>query len=160
MKPLEERFWSKVKKTDGCWLWTGAKRFYGYGHLGVGKRGEGNIAAHRLSYALAHGVIPPGMHVLHRCDNTSCVRLSHLFLGTHTDNMRDMMKTGRSYWRKNPKYAGENCAVSKLTKGDVRIIRERYAKGGVTQTQLGKEYGVKQTTISMIITSNTWKYEN
>jgi hypothetical protein len=33
--------------------------------------------------------------VLHRCDVRLCVRFSHLFLGTHQDNMSDMAAKGR-----------------------------------------------------------------
>lgn len=106
VKPLAERFWSKVNK-DGpiqphvpelgpCWVWTGAK--YGskwkYGFLG-GCRGARNKLAHHLSWEMHCGPIPEGQWVLHRCDNPPCVNPKHLFLGTAKDNTQDMLKKGR-----------------------------------------------------------------
>lgn len=91
--PFEERFWAKVDKGDGCWEWTGGRANRGYGHVEP-VRGQ-NRSAHRVSWELTNGPIPDGLWVLHRCDNPPCVRPSHLFLGTHADNMRDMEAKGR-----------------------------------------------------------------
>ena len=91
-KTLEERFWSKVDKSGDCWIWTAYKRPDGYGQFGF----EGTQhKAHRVSWVLANGTIPEGLHVLHRCDVRECVNPEHLFLGTNTDNMRDMIEKGR-----------------------------------------------------------------
>jgi hypothetical protein len=92
-KTLEERFWAKVHKTDGCWLWTGGHS-HGYGNLARTKQ-EGPILAHRYSYELAYGSFPAELHVLHTCDTPRCVRPDHLFLGTHQDNIADMARKGR-----------------------------------------------------------------
>ena len=93
---LEERFWEQVDKNgpvhpvlgSACWLWVGKQRTSGYG-------GFGTKYAHRTSYELAHGVYAPELWVLHKCDNPPCVNPDHLFLGTHLDNMRDMVAKGR-----------------------------------------------------------------
>lgn len=87
---------SKCWGTDGiCWVWTGARMPTGYGIIRYpGKKGS-HTGAHRISYMLHNGNIHSGLHVLHRCDNPSCVNPSHLFLGTPKDNMQDMLRKGR-----------------------------------------------------------------
>lgn len=103
------RFWAKVDKngpivpgmTTPCWLWTGA-RAGGYGKVYVGGRSGGMVGAHRVAWEVLVGPIPDGLRVLHRCDNPPCVRadpdpaLSHLFIGTQSDNLRDMAAKGRN----------------------------------------------------------------
>lgn len=94
-RPVEERFWEKVDKSSECWLWLGAKSKEGYGYFAFEGKQTG---AHRASYILAHGPIPDDLWVLHNCpggDNPSCVRPAHLWLGTVTDNNRDMFAKGR-----------------------------------------------------------------
>ena len=87
-----ERFMSRVNTAGSCWLWTGTKSVRGYGKLIVdGKQ----VQAHRYSYALVNGPITPDQIVCHACDTPLCVRPSHLFLGDHADNVRDMLAKGR-----------------------------------------------------------------
>lgn len=94
-RPLAERFWEKVQRSDGCWTWTACRNALGYGSIQYGKPRK-VVLAHRVAWELAHGA-PPGrdVEVCHSCDNPSCVRPDHLFLGTHLDNMRDMYAKGR-----------------------------------------------------------------
>jgi len=95
-KSLEERFWAKVVKADGCWKWLGAKT-QGYGNLAKGRRGEGIIRAPRLSYQIHFGEIPEGMVVRHKCDNPECTNPDHLEIGTHADNMADIVNRRRHH---------------------------------------------------------------
>lgn len=88
----EERFWARVDRGDGCWEWRGCKKRNGYGWVGVRKE---QWVAHRLAWTFVNGPIPTGLHVCHRCDNPSCVRPDHLFIGSHADNMADMKAKGR-----------------------------------------------------------------
>lgn len=92
-KPLPDRFWRYVDKSNKCWLWTGATNGR-YGKISRGP-GLGLVGAHRASWEIHVGPIPPGMQVLHRCDVTNCVRPDHLFLGTNQDNTNDKVAKGR-----------------------------------------------------------------
>lgn len=101
-RTIAERFWSKANKTETCWLWTGFT-VRGYGRFAVSTKRPAE-KAHRFAWELTHGPVPAGMHVLHRCDVPGCVRPSHLFLGTHADNMADAKQKGRwprgeNHWR-------------------------------------------------------------
>ncbi len=86
------KFWAKVQKSDGCWVWQGCivRRYGVLGHDGK------QVKAHRVAWGLTNGPIPNGLSVLHKCDNPPCVRPDHLFLGTQLDNMRDCSAKGRS----------------------------------------------------------------
>ncbi len=148
-KPLEERYWQYVEKTEYCWLWRGL-RARRYGSI----RGHGpdyvKRPAHRVAWELAYGSIPGGLFVLHRCDNPVCVNPAHLFLGTHQDNMRDrQMKQRHAY--------GERSPMAKLTLEQIQDIRRRHA-AGETQTALAREYGVRQGHVSRIIRRASWRH--
>ncbi len=94
--PFEERFWRRVARPSDapnvCWEWQGGSTIGGYGNFGTG---ECIYLAHRVAYELAVGPIPPGLLVMHSCDNPRCCRPSHLSVGTYADNTADMMAKGR-----------------------------------------------------------------
>jgi HNH endonuclease len=75
----------------GCWLFTGYLNPKGYGTLHF--RGRPHLT-HRIAWTLFRGEIPPDQCVLHRCDVPACCNPDHLFLGTLTDNNRDMLAKG------------------------------------------------------------------
>lgn len=83
----------RLEPETGCWVWKNNKDRDSYGRVRIG--GRKTTGAHRLSYITFVGQIPNGMRVLHKCDNPSCVNPEHLFLGTHSDNMRDMYNKRR-----------------------------------------------------------------
>ncbi len=145
---LEQRFWAAVGKSDGCWTWHGSKTAAGYGTLGSR---ETHVYAHRYSYALVHGPIPSGLHILHHCDNPPCVNPAHLFLGTHQDNMRDMRDKGRNYAA-----AGEAHPRAKITENDVIDMRSLWALGALMR-DLAAEYGLDDSTVFDIVRGNSWK---
>lgn len=88
---LAPRFWSRVDKSNDCWIWTGAVAS-GYGACRYkGKQ----TTAHRVAYELEVGLIPTGLVVMHRCDNPLCVKPDHLVVGTQSENLRDMVAKGR-----------------------------------------------------------------
>ena len=108
--------------SDGCWEWKGAHFPNGYGLFRLNSQ---NYAAHRIGYIIfSESEIPFGLSVCHSCDHPPCVRPTHLFLGTHTENMQDAAKKGRMKG-----YKGEAHHGAKLTERIVREIRLRHALG-------------------------------
>jgi hypothetical protein len=143
------RFLNKVNKSDACWDWSGAKIGNGYGYFRLGKK---MVLAHRFSYFLFCGNITSGMMVLHKCDNPSCVRPSHLYLGTQVDNMLDMKIKQRGH-----KPIGESNGRSKLKHDDVVEIRRLYQTGKITQRILGIMFRVSPQQISEIVLKKSWR---
>lgn len=133
MSVKEDRFWSKVKRGHGCWNWMRAINTSGYGWVAWNKT---QTAAHRVAWEITNGSIPSGMHVLHHCDNTKCVNPSHLYLGTHTDNMRDRADRRRSNHQK-------------LSVRDVSEIR-RMRKLGATCQAIADKYGISNSHASCV----------
>lgn len=139
-----EDLWRRVdvRTPDECWPWKGPGDKDGYGRM---KIGDGTVRAHRVAWALGHGFDPGDALVLHRCDNPPCCNPAHLFLGTHTDNVRDMHSKDRWVDRK-----GSRHPLAKLTEESVAEIRHRRA-AGETGRALAREFGVAESRISTLV---------
>lgn len=140
MSTLQDRFWAKVFKTDGCWNWTGAHDITGYGRIGAGGSAGKILSAHRLSYEWFKGLIPDGCHVMHTCDNPRCVRPEHLKIGSHTENVRDMDLKMRRHSKLSPR----------------EVLEIRSLLGTMKQKEIGAKFGVSKYLISRIKLRKSW----
>src|SRR4051812_40033550 len=114
-----QKFWARTKRseTTDCIVWTGRFRTNGYGRCSIASC---DLQAHRVSWEIHNGPIPDGFWVLHRCDNRPCVNPLHLFLGTHTDNMRDCAAKGRI---KSRYHEATHCIHGHELSGDNLYVR-------------------------------------
>lgn len=147
----EVRFFNKVLKTDTCWIWLGAKHSKkGYGSFSNGKK---IVKTHRFAYEHFIGPIPDNLCVLHKCDNPSCVRPDHLFLGSNQDNIDDKVSKGRHA-------RGEKSNKNKLSEQEVIEIKKSLKCfnyiGQVND--LANYYNVNQRTISDIKRGKSWTH--
>lgn len=149
--PLATRFWNKVQRGtgDACWLWTGKRDHFGYGIIW---NGSGPLYAHRVSWELEHGQIQRGLCVCHRCDVPACVRPSHLFLGTHADNMRDKVAKGRQGAAR-----GSASGKAKLTDDAVRLIRNTPRQRGMIVT-LARLFGITPARVKALRAGHFWQH--
>lgn len=124
-----------------CEEWKGPFWSQGYGRIG-------DKRAHRVAWEQAHGEIPAGLMVLHHCDNPACIRLDHLYLGTHADNMADRVRRDRGV-------RGERVNTAKLTEKQIQEIRARCDAGEV-HSKIAADYPVSQAMISQIARREAW----
>lgn len=144
-----DRYWDRVNvgSQEECWNWTGTKS-HGYGILPVGQK---TYLAHRLAIYFRDGVHPPkNMSVCHKCDNPECVNPSHLFVGTHIENMHDAIRKGRNY-------RGEKVSWSKLKDSDVEDIVRR-SLSGESAYSIARIYDVGDATIHGIMKGRIWRH--
>jgi hypothetical protein len=133
----------KYKVVGECWEFIGSRTNDGYGHVGA-RTHHGQTLAHRYAWIRAYGPIPEGMQVLHRCDNPACIRLEHLFLGTHADNMEDMTRKDRH-------------GRSKLSVEEVRHIKALLEEGR-TLRSLSVQFDIGYNTLWNIKHGRSWKW--
>lgn len=188
------RFWAKVDKNGPvpshmphlgrCWVWKGTANSGWYGHFSVDKKRQ---YAHRLSWEMHNAPIPNGLIICHRCDNASCVRPEHMFLGTHADNANDKSAKGRAKWkaghqlrlhpekilrgpalsarhRRNgiirnlgPVRRGSQCGQAKLTETDIIKICE-LRRSGVGPQRIADQFSVSRSLIQQILRGDQWKH--
>lgn len=164
VRSVEDRFWSKVSKNpgEGCWEWTaGTWQAFGYGKFQAGSSRDDNRAvyAHRFAWEMEHGPLPADVQVCHHCDNPLCVRLSHLFLGTQLDNIRDMYAKHREARPdiERPIPRGVEHGMHVLDDELVREIR-RLAASGVPVMSLARQLGINHYTARDVLNGRTWRH--
>lgn len=149
MRDVHERFWSKVDRSGECWNWRAGLNRGGYGAFRVGGKGSNTAAASRIAWELTNGAVPPGLFVLHRCDNRKCCNPAHLFLGTLGDNNRDCKAKGR-----NPKH--DRHPQAKLTSAIVAEIRA-LLDAGARGIDVAVRFGVTNALVSQIRLNRIWR---
>lgn len=138
-----------------CITWPWSRREGVYVHV---SDNDGLIYAHRWVWVQVNGPIPAGYEVCHNCpngDNPACVRPTHLWLGTHSQNIRDAYAKGRMHGNTTHHQSGENHYQARLTVEDVYRIRGLVKAGG-NQRALAREYGVTPAAINSIVKRRTW----
>jgi DNA-binding transcriptional regulator YiaG len=156
--PVAVRLAQSFRREGDCRVWTGARRPDGYGLVSDRCRTR---RVHVAAWEAAHGPVPEGVCVLHRCDNRACFEVTHLFLGSRRDNHADMMQKGREIVHPEnlvPGYhgpRGEAHHKAKLTADDVAEIRR--LAGAVPQRELARRYGVTQSSVWAAVTGRTWQ---
>ena len=154
--PVEIRLGRKVeiRGIDECWPFHGASVPAGYGKLSVGRKASRKeyLPAHRVAWTATYGDIPDGLYVCHQCDNPPCCNPRHLFLGTHQDNMRDMISKGRAPHNSNP---GEAHGRAKLTDDLVRYMR---LHPEISPYLFAAQFGVCETAARNAQKGKTWKH--
>ena len=154
-----ERFWSRVNKNGPvpahrpelgpCWTWIGWLNSDGYGQFKL-QNPPRWIRPNRFVWIVEHGPIEDGLKILHACDNASCVRSSHLFIGTQLDNMKDKKE-------KNRQAKKESHGMVKLTEVQAIEIRDRlrHKKKG-DMLKIMKEFSLGRTTVYQVMKGKRW----
>jgi hypothetical protein len=142
----QERFHKKYKKSDStdCWLWVAGTAVnsrgtkYGKHSIDGGKA----VGAHRYSYQIFFGEIPAGKYVCHRCDTPLCVNPNHLFIGSHKDNMGDMVNKGRSFKGRGEDKKGRS-SLTNMQAAEVLMSNGTY-------TEIAKRFFVSVSVVARI----------
>lgn len=136
-KNTEERFQEKVKVVEsGCHEWQSTIKKTGYGTFWL----NGKVRlSHRVGYEIANGVILERKLVLHKCDNRKCVNPDHLYLGNHSDNVKDKIERYKGMWGR-----------MKIPYETVLKIRSLCASG-LSQTKVANLIGIQQSQVSRIV---------
>lgn len=137
---------------SGCWEWTGNVSARGYGHICYW-RGNSyhSTGAHRFFYSYHKRRIKEGMNICHTCDNRLCVNPEHLWEGTQSANVKDMVRKQRGL-------VGCKNALNRYTEEQIKYVRDKYTAGEATYEQLAKELGCNKGHIGKIIRREMWQH--
>jgi hypothetical protein len=168
------RFWSRVEKTETCWIRAGAQNRIGYNHLWMNGR---VVDAHRFALELAIGrPLERSEHACHTCDTPNCVRndeigvyivngvalprFGHLFIGTRTDNMTDMATKGRHWHQQHPELGARGSRLNRghLTDQDILEIRRLANINGMKVKDMAVLFKTSTVNIYRIIQRVTWQH--
>ena len=127
----DDHFWFRIdiRSDQECWEWTGARSSNGYGNANM-------QVAHRVAYEKARGQIPPGLVVMHSCDNPPCCNPNHLSLGTTQENAIDMADKGRN-----------SKSGVKFSPAEVREMRRLIAEGGMLKKDIAAAYQITKGSL-------------
>jgi HNH endonuclease len=146
---LKEKLLSRYYVGEsGCWIYTGGWGSNGYGviwHEGKQK------SVHRVSFELYKGPVPPGLYVLHKCNNKPCFNPDHLYAGTAKQNTADMIEAGRFVDN-----SGERNGRAILSKREVGEIKFLIAEGQLSYREIGQIYGAAPNTVKTIASGRNW----
>ena len=176
------RFWENVdiREETECWEWRAYRHKTGYGQFSIY---GGIFYSHRVSCILFNGIIEDGKEVRHSCNNPACCNPKHLIVGTHKENMEDMVRSGRSArgekngsktkpdrvargdrngsrTRQDRLPRGAKCPNAKLTDEKVLEMRALYAGGGITYQQIADQFGLSLGGTWQVINGQRWKHLN
>lgn len=146
-----DRFFSKIRFTESCWIWTRPPRKDGYGRFALSH--SKSVPAHVASWMFFNGAIPSGLQVNHNCpegDNRLCVNPAHLWVGTQAENVKDAQAKGRLE-------KGEHRWNAKLNPSDIVDIF-RLHESGLSNRIIGNMKGVSHAKIWQILHRKNWSH--
>lgn len=139
-----ERVFTNVDASGDCWEWTGTLDDAGYGILGRGRRGSGNIPAHCAVYQLLVGPIPDGMHYDHLCRNHACVNPDHGEIVTPEENKRRGYGIARLHAQRT--HCGKGHPLDGMTGGRGSARKHRYCKTCKREDTRARRASARKTT--------------
>lgn len=156
------RVWPRLKQNGECMEWCRASNPAGYGQIRAGGK---LFILPRLAYEVAKSLpsLPTEQFVCHKCDNPKCCNPEHLFLGTHTDNIRDMINKGRGNGQFVKGVAvyvsrGEQASNAKLTEEQVLLARKIHTEFGIGYKRLAVHFGISWTGMQAILKRRSWTH--